>query len=970
MRIGFCGPSYTVRSTAVADEECINFFPQSVESQASIVPVSTYGGKNAAGLKALFGTPGLSIFTTFADGPVRGQCWTGTRLFVVSADTLYEVAADGTQTIFGVVANDGNPVSMAFNVNQLLIVSGGYAYCFTMAPGTWKANNPYNVGQLIVDPAGHIQKATAAAWQASTAFVVGAQIVDPNGNIQQAARAQWAAATIYPVGAEIFDPAGHIQKASAAAWITAKQYFSGQQIIDSNSNIQQASALNWAANTTYGMGQEIVDSNGNVQVCTVSGTSGGVAPVWSKTSTTVDSAATWQVKGVVWVPATDYVVGDLIVDTNGNLQKCTGAGTSGAVAPVWATVGATNDNTAVWTWQSAYTGAWVAGKAYAVGDIVLDGNGNVQQCTAPGLAGANYPAWLTSAGTTNDNTVVWTFLGANAGTSGPDEPTWSTFGTTVDVVNGTLVWVYQAPSKGAAGTSGNTPPAFNDAGGAIMDGTGTLIWTDQGLGGNWQPNTNYGIGQTVVDSNGNVQICTRGGASGPAAPAWAIAGTTADNTVVWTFQGEYAGTSGAMEPIFNSVGNTPDSGTLIWIFEAASNGLAGTSGAVEPAFNDTGGTTPDGTGTLVWQDRGLRLLLIPVAVLNGVPIKVEYSDSYFILIFAESNRFQMSQVLDGTTWPGLLVNEVEVFADNISSILCNHREPWIFGQLHSQPYQDTGSAEIFDVIPGTLIEKGCAATYVPCRLDNSVFWVDQDERGALSAWRSNGYTPVRISTYAVETDLGTNPLAAIRGMVSYAYVDAGHIFWVIYVPASKWSWCYDVTEALWHKRASWNTQTGTWGAHYSWNHAYAFGMHLVGDWNSGNLYLMSMTNLVDTLTPDTPSLIHRMRRSPTVLDEMEWVQHSQLVIDFDTGLGPQPPLLDGNGNPRPPQAVLRFSDNRGKTWSNQHVQGCGFAGQFQARAIWRRLGRSRYRVYELTVTDPIPWIVVDAYLKTGSGATP
>ena len=346
-------------------------------------------------------------------------------------------------------------------------------------------------------------------------------------------------------------------------------------------------------------------------------------------------------------------------------------------------------------------------------------------------------------------------------------------------------------------------------------------------------------------------------------------------------------------------------------------------------------------------------------------MKVEFSDSYFILIFSDSNKFQMSQVLDGTTWPGTLVNEVEVFAENIVSIIANHREPWIFGSLRSQPYQDTGSLEVFDVIPGTLIEKGCAATFSPCRIDNSVFWIDQDERGALSAWRSNGYTPVRISNYAVETDFTTNTLANIQAMTTYAYVEAGHIFWVLYIPNSKWSWCFDVVEGMWHKRASWNAQSGTFGPHLSWNHSYSFGMNLLGDWSSPNLYLLSMNNLQDNSTN-----IHRMRRSPTVLNEMDWIYHSQLVVDFDTGLGPQPPLTDGNGNPRPPQAVIRFSDNRGKTWSNEHVQGCGFAGQYQARAIWRRLGRSRYRVYELTLTDPIPWCVVDAYLKIGAGAQP
>lgn len=798
MRIGFVGESYTAGSTSVADEEAINLFPQSVESQAEIVPNKAYGGESAAGLKAYFGTPGLSIFSADTNGgPYRGNWWTGSRLFGVDGDTLYEVSSTGVRTAIGYVGSDGKPVSMVNNVNQLFIVSNGQAYCYTLAPGQWAANTAFTVDALILDGAGHIQKAIAAAWAASTVYSVGAEIVDGNGNVQKASQAQWSAATVYALNAAIVDGAGHIQEATQAAWTAGTTYVLGAEIVDAEGNLQKAYAYAWVANTVYALGFQLVDSNGNIQQVTTAGTSGSAVPVWATSSTTTDGT------------------------------------------------------TLVWTYQASAAG--------------------------------------------------------NAGTSGTTVPVWAVDGATADVTGSTLFWFYEGSAAGNAGTSGAAIPIFNDAGGTAPDGTGTLVWSDQGLAVN-------------------------------------------------------AGTSGTAVPVFGTA-TTSDNGTLVWIYQSASNGSAGTSGATIPAFNDTLGTTPDGSGTLVWQDKGLQLLNV-TPQLAGAPLRADYSDSYFVVMFANSNRFQTSQLLDGTIWPGLLISEVEVFADNIVSILCNHREPWIFGTWRSQPYQDTGSAEVFDVIPGTMIEKGCAATFVPCRLDNSLFWVDQDERGALSAWRSNGYTPQRISTYAVETDLGTNTLANIQAMTSYAYVDAGHIFWILYVPGSNWSWCYDVVEGLWHKRASWNTESGTWGPHASWNHTYAFGMHLVGDWATGNLYQVSMGTY-----KDNGNMIRRLRRTPTIINEMARIYHAELTVDFDMGLGPQPPLTDGEGNPRPPQAVLRFSDNRGRTWSNQHVRGLGLAGEYNARAIWRRLGNSRYRVYELVITDAFPVAIVDAYLRLGQGAT-
>jgi hypothetical protein len=71
-----------------------------------------------------------------------------------------------------------------------------------------------------------------------------------------------------------------------------------------------------------------------------------------------------------------------------------------------------------------------------------------------------------------------------------------------------------------------------------------------------------------------------------------------------------------------------------------------------------------------------------------------------------------------------------------------------------------------------------------------------------------------------------------------------------------------------------------------------------------------------------------------------------------------------------PQANLRRSDDGGHTWSNLYSVDCGTAGNYRTRAIWRRLGRSRDRVYELSVSDPVPWRVVDAYLLATPGYTP
>jgi len=53
--------------------------------------------------------------------------------------------------------------------------------------------------------------------------------------------------------------------------------------------------------------------------------------------------------------------------------------------------------------------AWAASHAYSVGNIILDSNFNLQRCTTAGTSGGSAPSWaITIGNTTTDNTVTWT----------------------------------------------------------------------------------------------------------------------------------------------------------------------------------------------------------------------------------------------------------------------------------------------------------------------------------------------------------------------------------------------------------------------------------------------------------------------------------------------------------------------------------------------------------------------------------
>ncbi len=367
----------------------------------------------------------------------------------------------------------------------------------------------------------------------------------------------------------------------------------------------------------------------------------------------------------------------------------------------------------------------------------------------------------------------------------------------------------------------------------------------------------------------------------------------------------------------------------------------------------------------VFDLNALTLTPIPAATLTNVAF-VGYADGFFIALIKNSHTIQSSAPLDATTWPPLSTGTVSVFVDNVLSILVDHREIWLFGITKSVVYYNSGAAPFpFDVVPGGTIEQGIIAANSPVRLDNSVFWLGGDERGSGVAWRAQGYTPTRVSNHAVE--FAWQGYARIDDVVGYSYQDQGHSFWVLYFPTANKTWVYDVATGMWHERGYWNLASGTFTAHKSWNHIFAFGKHLVGDPTSNIISQMSINIFVDG---DSQNPIRRVRRAPHVSTEQEWIFHHQFQVDLETGLGPQPPLTDGAGNARDPQINLRWSDDGGHVWSDLYSVGAGQAGNFITRAIWRRLGRSRDRVYEISVRDPIPWRIIDAYLTATPGFQP
>lgn len=327
-----------------------------------------------------------------------------------------------------------------------------------------------------------------------------------------------------------------------------------------------------------------------------------------------------------------------------------------------------------------------------------------------------------------------------------------------------------------------------------------------------------------------------------------------------------------------------------------------------------------------------------------------FLDGYFLT--KSGNSVYASDLNDGLTWSASSQAARSIAADDLQNFLVDdHRVVWYFGSKSSEPWYDAGlSPFAFTPVPSAFMAHGCAAPDAVVRFDNSVFCIGQNEHGARYAFLiANGYTAQRISTHAVEQ--AWRGYSTVSDARAWVWSDAGHIFVEVTFPTANASWVYDASTQLWHRRGRWNTSTGQYDADDGGCHCYGFGMHLIGSRSSGVIYEQSSDIYEDGSAP-----LRWLRRSPHITADRQWLLFDRFELLVESGVG----LVSGQGSD--PLVSMRYSDDGGRTWSSERLRSMGTQGAYQQTLEWRRLGRSRQRVFEVSGSDPVKTTLIDAFV--------
>ena len=341
---------------------------------------------------------------------------------------------------------------------------------------------------------------------------------------------------------------------------------------------------------------------------------------------------------------------------------------------------------------------------------------------------------------------------------------------------------------------------------------------------------------------------------------------------------------------------------------------------------------------------------------GGAITMLDFLDGYFLGLDATTSTLRVSELLDGTTWDVTQIAQRNTGADRWIGMRVSNRLIYLWGNQTSEVWYNAGTSPFpFEAIQEAFMPYGIIGSFAHTDAGGGPLWIGANKDGRGMVLKAEGYTPKRISDHAIEHQI--QGYGTVSDIVAYSYQDQGHPFSLFSFPTANATHGFDDATGQWHERGYWDQPVMAYRASRQLFHCFAFGKHLVGDRLGSGIYEMSTAHYLDVNNDE----IRRLRRAPHINQEQNWISIPELTLDLETGVG------TATGQGANPQAMLRWSTDNGRTWSNEYWAKAGKAGEYRQRVVWRRLGRGRDFVFEVIVTDPAPWRIANCYLRL-SGA--
>lgn len=318
----------------------------------------------------------------------------------------------------------------------------------------------------------------------------------------------------------------------------------------------------------------------------------------------------------------------------------------------------------------------------------------------------------------------------------------------------------------------------------------------------------------------------------------------------------------------------------------------------------------------------------------GQVIDVVYGAGLFIYVEKDSDRIKWSEVLNAGVIGSASFATAEKRPDRLRGCAMVGEDLVLFGYETTEIWGATGD------ITAPFAPRSGATSSIGCASRDSITPFNDDQVGNRVAWLANDRT-IRISMgggaqnvtpFSLAEELSTltnDQLLAVNG---YTWSEEGRNMVAFTLPAS--TWVMDVGTGLWHKRSTLdgplaiNSTTEAWGK------------QLVGRMDSNALGVMDTRERYDM-----GNIIVRNWTGTVPIDS------DAFPIDTLTtrlALGDDPDVDTERF------IWMRYSDTRGRIWSDWQRRSLGEQGRYRSSVEWGPLGAAEApgRIFEFEIRDP------------------
>lgn len=340
----------------------------------------------------------------------------------------------------------------------------------------------------------------------------------------------------------------------------------------------------------------------------------------------------------------------------------------------------------------------------------------------------------------------------------------------------------------------------------------------------------------------------------------------------------------------------------------------------------------DGTATTIY----IADAHAPITVTH-----IAFIDGYLMANVVGSTDFQWSELDNPLSWIATDVSNADGNPDYVTALHIFSREIYLFGPNTLEVWENDGVAP-FGRIPGGFYEIGTIAPYSVVNTNTSLFWLDQSKHFVERSL--SGDVKYIVSDYDKEIQ-SFETVSDCRG--ERIEID-GKPFLLFHFPGENRTLVYNYRDETW---SEWGNYTGPSTTYDRWLGAcYCFSpewnLHLVGARHNSLIYSLSASNYTDNGDEI------RLKR---LTGHIDWgtplmKRSSKLLLR----------LKRGGGEVSDAKFMLRWKDDN-KSWSNEIEVSLGALGDYEiVKEIYPR-GMYRTRQYEVTCTDAVPFIYIDAH---------